>query len=519
MVTMPHTVVKKNNNEVKKISLIKDFDKNKNVFSQAVSNLDESGIQLAKDIITPFLSPVQTAKDLGSLGSSLINLIKPGEQGNEQLAREVGKFFKDRYGGLENIKKTFATDPLGMLSDVSVLFTGGGSLVAKTGQLTKLGALEKVGNVAKNVGKVDPINAVTSGSSLILNKGIPKAIEVIGGVPSDATKLAFQSGKQSGIISKNKSSQSFLDSMRGKDTPMKIVDDANEVFSDLQKSKRKNYRADMENLKLSTKNADGNKVLDFISDFEKSKLDDTGKVSEFAGENLKVLNEVKEEIVKFTSELGGDLTKVNGQQLDILKKRINSLYPSGANLGLSQDLVKSTTQNIANQIDNVAPGYSKASADYAAAIVLERQLIEELSIGKTKNASTTLKKLQSVMQNNRTTNFGSRLKALEKLDSVTELFNKKNILPRLAGQELSSIQGRGFGGGIQKGALLSSLFNPKALGISAIASPRLIGEGAYYTGKTLGKIPVTGLLQGSRLSGEIQRQPNIQGLLGRGLLQ
>ena len=233
MVTMPHT---KKNNQVavvpKKTSLIKEFDENKNVFSQAVSNLDESGVQLVKDIITPFLSPVQTAKDLGSLGSSLINLIKPGEQGNEQLAREVGKFFKDRYGGLENIKKTFATDPLGMLSDVSVLFTGGGSLVAKTGQLSKLGALEKVGNVAKNVGKVDPINAVTSGSSLILNKGIPKAIEVIGGVPSDATKLAFQSGKQSGIISKNKSSQSFLDSMRGKDTPMKIVDDANEVFSD-----------------------------------------------------------------------------------------------------------------------------------------------------------------------------------------------------------------------------------------------------------------------------------------------
>ena len=518
MVTMPH--LNKNNQETvvpKKTSLIKEFDDNKNVFSQAISNLDESGIQLAKDIITPFLSPVQTAKDLGSLGSSLINLIKPGEQGNEQLAREVGKFFKDRYGGLENIKKTFATDPLGMLSDVSVLFTGGGSLVAKTGQLSKLGALEKAGNLAKSIGKIDPINAVTSGTSLALNKGIPKAIETIGGVPSDATKLAFQSGKQSGIISKNKSSQSFLDSMRGKDTPMKIVDDANKVFSDLQKSKSKNYRADMENLKLSTKNTDGNKVLDFISDFEKSKLDDTGRVSEFSGENLKVLNDVKDEIAKFTAEIGGDLSKVNGQQLDILKKRINVLYPQGANLGLSQDLIRQTTQNIANKIDNVAPGYSKASADYSAAILLERQLIDELSLGKTKNASTTLKKLQSVMQNNRTTNFGSRLKALEKLDNVTDLFNKKNIMPRLAGQELSSIQGRGFGGGIQKGALLSSLFNPKALGISAIASPRLIGEGAYYTGKTIGKVPVTGLLQGSRLTGEVQRQPNIQGLLGRGL--
>ncbi len=106
MVTMPHLT--KNNIKTvvpEKNSLIKDFDENKNVFLQAISNLDESGVQLVKDIITPFLSPVQTAKDLKSLGSSVINLIVPGEQGNEQLAREVGKFFKDRYGGLENIKK------------------------------------------------------------------------------------------------------------------------------------------------------------------------------------------------------------------------------------------------------------------------------------------------------------------------------------------------------------------------------------------------------------------------------
>ena len=519
MVTMPHL----NKNNIKTVvpeknSLIKDFDENKNVFSQAISNLDESGVQLVKDIITPFLSPVQTAKDLKSLGSSVINLIVPGEQGNEQLAREVGKFFKDRYGGLENIKKTFATDPLGMLSDASVLFTGGGSLVAKTGQFSKLGALEKAGNVAKSVGKIDPINAVTSTTSLALNKGLPKAIESIGGVPSDATKIAFQSGKQSGIISKNKSSQSFLDSMRGKDTPMKIVDDANEIFNDLQKSKGKNYRAEMQNLKLSEKLVDGNKVTDFVSTFEKSKLDDAGKVSEFAGENLKVLNDVKDEITKFTTEIGGDLSKANAQQLDILKKRINSLYPQGKNVGLSQELVGQTTKYIAGEIDKVAPGYLKASSDYRAAIALERQLIDELSLGKTKSASTTLKKLQSVMQNNRTTNFGSRLKALETLDDVTGLFEKKNIMPRLAGQELSSIQGRGFGGGIQKGALLSSLFNPKALGISAIASPRLIGEGAYYTGKTIGKVPATGLLQSSRFTGQVQRQPNIQPFLRRGLL-
>ena len=53
----------------------------------------------------------------------LLNLIIPGEQGNEQIAKEVGNFFAQRYGGLENIKKTFATDPIGMLSDVSIILT------------------------------------------------------------------------------------------------------------------------------------------------------------------------------------------------------------------------------------------------------------------------------------------------------------------------------------------------------------------------------------------------------------
>ena len=86
---------------------IKEYDPNTNAFFQALGNLDESTMQLGKDLITPILNPIQTAKDLKSLGSSIVNLIRPGEQGNEQLAREVGKFFKDRYGGIENIKKNF----------------------------------------------------------------------------------------------------------------------------------------------------------------------------------------------------------------------------------------------------------------------------------------------------------------------------------------------------------------------------------------------------------------------------
>ena len=81
------------NNKKQTSSSLNEFDENRGVLAQALSNVDESGIQLLKDITTPIFHPIQTAKDLKNLGSSIINLIRPGEQGNEQLAKEVGNIF------------------------------------------------------------------------------------------------------------------------------------------------------------------------------------------------------------------------------------------------------------------------------------------------------------------------------------------------------------------------------------------------------------------------------------------
>ena len=102
---------------------IKKFDEDKNLASQTLSNIIPSAKQLGVDIATPFMHPIQTAKSIKELGSSIFSLIQTGEQGNEQLARDVGTFFADRYGGLENLKKTMATDPIGLLSDISIVLT------------------------------------------------------------------------------------------------------------------------------------------------------------------------------------------------------------------------------------------------------------------------------------------------------------------------------------------------------------------------------------------------------------
>ncbi len=197
-----------------KRGFIKEYDPNTNAFFQALGNLDESALQLGKDIITPLLSPVQTAKDLKSLGSSVINLVRPGEQGNEQLAREVGKFFKDRYGGLENIKKTFATDPVGMLSDVSIIFTGGAALAPKA---------SATANILNKASKIDPIVGATKlvGSGVNLASKAPsKILGMTTGAGETAISTAFRSGQKGGKVAED-----FRNNNKGKESVGKVVED------------------------------------------------------------------------------------------------------------------------------------------------------------------------------------------------------------------------------------------------------------------------------------------------------
>ena len=90
------------------------------VATQALVNFPSSLAQMGEDVIKPFLEPVITAKSLFELGKGVVQLAIPGEQGSEETARRVGEFFAGRYGGIENIKRTIATDPAGFLAELAL---------------------------------------------------------------------------------------------------------------------------------------------------------------------------------------------------------------------------------------------------------------------------------------------------------------------------------------------------------------------------------------------------------------
>lgn len=89
---------------------------------------------------------------------------------NMQMAEGVGQFYGDRYGGVENVKKTINEDPVGFLLDASTVLTAGGSALSKAGQAGKLGKLAKVGQTVSKVGEViDPIQASLRGTGAVID--------------------------------------------------------------------------------------------------------------------------------------------------------------------------------------------------------------------------------------------------------------------------------------------------------------------------------------------------------------
>ena len=117
-------------------------DQTRSVLSRAKSNIIPSTKKLVNETVEMITNPIQTAKSIGSLAVGLVEMAIPGEQGNEDTVRAVGKHFADRYGSVERIKETFATDPAGFAAEVVGLI-GGGAFAAGKG-ITKATAKKQM---------------------------------------------------------------------------------------------------------------------------------------------------------------------------------------------------------------------------------------------------------------------------------------------------------------------------------------------------------------------------------------
>ena len=137
---------------------------------EALSNVPESGMQMLKGLYTAVTQPRETLEQLGEVLTGAYARFIPEEwmarpdkaQEFIQKANAVGGVYRDRYGSVEALKNTIATDPVGFAADVSTL-TGAAALAApgRTGQV--LGTVSRV---------TDPTRVVTAPIALTGRAGV-----------------------------------------------------------------------------------------------------------------------------------------------------------------------------------------------------------------------------------------------------------------------------------------------------------------------------------------------------------
>ena len=135
-----------------------------------VETIARSGKEFAEGIISAVTHPVQTAKSIYSLARGTIEKLIPGEQENEKTVDALVDFYKERYGGLENIKETALTDPVGFAVDLSMVLGLGGGAIAKVGKVAKIGKVARAGaKAAKAAQFVDPLALTMKGAGKTLS--------------------------------------------------------------------------------------------------------------------------------------------------------------------------------------------------------------------------------------------------------------------------------------------------------------------------------------------------------------
>jgi hypothetical protein len=424
-------------------------------------------------------SPVQTVQNLGDLvaggvynilpesvqrGLNAIEFNPEAQQRASNLASEVGQEFKQTYTTPEGFKQTMQQDPFRVLSDISLLASGGATATARLPQISR--TLAKVSDVTNPITGVMAIPKVLEGT----------ATNVLGmttGVGPEAVRTAYKSGLEG--------SKAFLANIRG-DVPMTdVLDLAKTNLQNMQKVKQASYRTDMKNIAKDQTVLNFNNIDDAIS-----KAND---VVTYKGQVINksasaALQEMRAEIDAWKNLDPVEFHTPEG--LDQLKQKIGAIQESIPYENKTARTVSGGIYNsIKDEISRQAPEYARVMKEYSDASELVREMERALSLGQKSAADTAMRKLTSVMRNNVNTNFGLRLDMVRQMEQQ----GGNQLLPSIAGQAMSSILPRGLAPQIAGvSAIPSAVTNlmagttPLSLAAAPMFSPRLVGQAAYGLG-------------------------------------
>ncbi len=437
------------------------------IATKAVKNLPSSTASMIGDIVSAISSPLQTGKAVLDVAAGTLQNVLPeavvqaiGEdKASRQAANQVAQMYVDKYGSAEGAKKAIATDPAGVMADISTVLTGGSMAAARAPQVA--GALSKAATM------VDPL-ALAAKGTIAGTRGAGKVAEnVLGmttGVGTEPITQAFKAGVEGG-----QRGQQFTQNMRGTADMMEVLDIAKQNLNQIRQERSNTYKANMANIK-------GDKtVLDFTG-IDKA-VDDAFNQVSFKGkvknqDAAAKLSEAKAMIDDWKTLDPAEYHTPEG--IDALKQSVGQILEGLQPRTQSDTVIKGVYNSIKNEINKQAPTYAKTMKSYSDSTDLIREVERSLSLGDKASADTAMRKLQSLMRNNVNTNYGQRLKLAQELESI----GGQQMMPALAGQALADWTPRG----IQRASAVPTAVMTSGASLP-FQSPRLVGEAAYGAGR------------------------------------
>lgn len=443
------------------------------MLAQAMVNFPRSAYELGKSTFEAVTSPIETGKAVVDLGSSVLG--KMGVTGaSPEMANRVGKFYTNRYGGVENAKNTFATDPAGFLADAATILTGGGAAVRQ------IPGAAKVGKTVERAGAaIDPLNVAAKAV-----KGGGKAAAVGLGFTTGAGTRAVEEAAKAGYRG-GEQGQAFVGQMRGTAPVTDVVETIKPAIASLREQRSKAYREGMAGV---TKDKSVLKFNDIDNAINKVKGRGyfEGKSKDPAAASA--WQELKTVVDDWKSGDPAVYHTVEG--VDALKQAVGSIRDSLPYNTPARNAANEVYSAIRGEITRQAPDYARVMSEYETASDLLNEISTTLSQNPKASIDTQVRKLQSILRNNANTNYGRRVELGEMLANQ----GASNLFPQLAGQAMSSFSPRGLSGALAGAGALYSTVPNLAQGLTptgalqlASTSPRAVGEMTYAAGQVAGK--------------------------------
>lgn len=436
-----------------------------------------------------------------------------GKVVGQQDAPTVDAFEKaltERYGSWSGFKGAVAKDPVGIVSDLSMVLSGGGTAANKLGRMAGHSGLETAGAALQAAGRMtDPMSllqqapgaarAVVPDGAARLARELPvDALGLPSGVGGDTLREAAGAGFERGSTgAATPRSTAFTQGMRDPGAAStNIVDQAMEAVRNLRTQASDAYTARMSQFGRQPVPLDLDSVRRRMLSIRPRNYDAMLNAPHRPSDHV-AWDQMMESVDHYAGQAAQDPTLLEPLQMDAFKQH---LYDAGSTIGGAYDrkasrIARTAYNSVRDLLVRHDPIYADTMANYERAAREAQDLERTFSIadtpGRHVNVDTAVRKLQSIMRNNVSTNYGRRAAQGERLD---ELSGNGEIMAGLAGQSASALTPRGIQRALSVPETAAAGSAAYAAGSVAplltlpLLSPRLMGEASYGLGRAAGTV-------------------------------